>query len=77
MKPDIEGLEFIYNGTKRIVDNVTEEKDAFNNPKNIIGYEVSKDGRFSYKIKRYDVRKMKNVRHINNIYRSGPKVKRP
>lgn len=63
-------LKFLYDGVTRHVDNVTIEADK----KCIIGYEMRKAGKFSYKIKRYSYDKIYNMEQIPSFERSGPVI---
>jgi len=51
-------LRFIYDGYVRHVDSVTIEKDT------VIGFEMRKNGKFSFKVKRYSMGKMEKVKRI-------------
>ena len=63
-------LKFKYDGYWRRVSNVTFE-DAINT---LIGFEIRKNGKFSYRIKRYNYEKMSDITFIDTIPRSGPKI---
>lgn len=67
-------VRFRYNGQSRIVDNI--DYDSKNH--HIIGFEMRKSGKFSYKIKRFDVFKVEDgLTFITPPRRTGPKVGRP
>lgn len=64
-------IKFYYDGFWRHVSNITLEE------KTLIGFEVRKSGKWSYKIKRYSLDKIKDLEFIPEITRSGPKIGRP
>lgn len=63
-------MRFLYDGFVRHVSNVTVEWDTFS----LIGFEVRKSGKWSYKIKRYSLEKIDNLEIIDRIPRSGAKI---
>jgi hypothetical protein len=65
-------VKFVYDGQSRIVDNIDIEKSGV-----IVGFEMRKSGKFSYKIKRYSTDKIKNFKFIEPPHRSGPVLSRP
>lgn len=66
-------LKFKYAGFWRRVSNVTFEKET----RTVIGFEMTKNGKFSYKIKRYSLDDMTDIEFIKPFLRSGPKVGLP
>jgi hypothetical protein len=66
-------LKFLYDGATRHVDNCTIELET----KTIIGFEMRKNGKFSYKVKRYSYDKIFNLEAVEPFVRSGPKVGLP
>ncbi len=58
-------LKFKYDGKTRHVDNVTFEDGI----KMFIGFEVRKSGRFSNRIKRYDMMKIDSLEFVDPIVR--------
>jgi hypothetical protein len=64
-------IRFKYDGVSRIVDNIDFDG------KLIVGFEMRRGGKFSYKIKKYSVDKMLNYEFIPPPVRSGPKIGRP
>lgn len=69
-----DAIKFTYDGSKRLVDNITVEGTPV---KTVIGFEMRKGGKFSYRIKRYSFDKMRDLEFIQAPRRSGPKVGRP
>jgi hypothetical protein len=65
-------LKFVYSGKVRRIDNFTWEPET----RTIIGYEMTKNGQFSYKIKRYSYDKMSDLELIPSFIRKGPKIGR-
>jgi hypothetical protein len=63
-------LKFKYDGYWRHVSNVTFES----NTKTLIGFEVRKNGKFVYRVKRYNWEKIKDMAFIDTIPRFGPKI---
>jgi hypothetical protein len=70
----IVSAKFVYDGKSRIVDNIKWEFNA--NSNTLVGFELRKSGKFSYKIKRYDVDKIGIITYIDPPYRSGPVIGR-
>ena len=70
----IKSAGFVYDGTSRIVDNITDEGNGI-----ITGFEMRKSGKFSYKIKRFRKDKIdyKSWRDLPPQRRSGPALSRP
>jgi hypothetical protein len=66
-------LKFKYEGFWRRVSNVTFEWDT----RTLIGFEMRKNGKFSYKIKRFSMEKITDLAVLPEIYRSGPVIGRP
>ena len=67
--------KFTYDGASRIVDNIKlEEWNA--GVQTIVGFEVRKSGKFSYKVKRYNRDKILDLLFIPPIPRSGPVIGR-
>lgn len=64
-------IKFTYDGISRYVSNVTFEGTT------LIGYEMRRGGKFSYKVKRYAFDKIKGLIFIPEIHRSGPTVGKP
>ena len=64
---------FTYDDIPRIVDNVSFEGDR----QQIIGFEMRKGGKFSYRVKRYTLAKISDLSQIDPPERSGPKIGRP
>lgn len=63
-------MRFKYDGYWRHVSNVTFEDQT----KTLIGFEMRKNGKFSYRIKRYTIERVEDVEWIDQIPRSGPKI---
>jgi len=66
-------LRFKYDGFWRQVSNITFEKET----KSIIGMEMRKNGKFSYRIKRFSLDNMTNITFVKPFLRSGPKIGMP
>lgn len=66
-------LKFKYDDSWRQVSNPTFEWDT----KTIIGFEMRKGGKFSYKIKRYLMEKIHNFDVISPEKRKGPVIGLP
>ena len=66
-------MRFKYDGFWRQVSNITFEWDT----KTLIGFEMRKNGRFVYRIKRYSMEKISDVSYVKPFLRSGPKVGLP
>lgn len=66
-------MRFKYDGFWRQVSNVTFEKET----RTVIGFEMRKNGKFSYKIKRYALDNMDDITFVKPFLRSGPKVGLP
>jgi len=67
-------IRFLYDGFVRHVSNVTFEKETGT----VIGFEMRKAGKFSYKIKRYDLSKVFDLSIITpSIERRGPHIGLP
>jgi hypothetical protein len=66
-------VTFAYDGVKRLVDNIDFD------PKNrhMIGFEMRRAGKFSYRIKRFDIAKITDLKFVSPPHRSGPKIGRP
>lgn len=77
MLSDMQGpaIKFTYDGSVREVDNITFEPSVL--PKTAIGFEMRKDGKFSYRIKRYSYDRMRDLQIIDAPHRSGPVIARP
>lgn len=58
-------LRFKYDGFIRHVSNVTWEDET------LIGFEMRKAGKFSYRIKRFSIDKILDLQFINPMKRSG------
>ena len=73
MTEQIISAKFMYDGSSRIVDNVVidEKKNV------LIGFEMRKGGRFSYKTKKFSRSKINDLVFIDPLHRSGPRVGRP
>lgn len=69
----IYSYRFPYDGLIRHVDNVEFEPMT----DTLIGFEMRKGGKFSYKIKRYSLDKIKRMELIEPFIRVGPKIGRP
>lgn len=63
-------VKFLYDGSWRRVSNPTWEW----NTGTLIGFEMRKGGKFSYRTKRYSIDKMNVISFIETMLRSGPKV---
>lgn len=72
-------IKFVYDGSVREVDNITfEPHPVFDQiPKTVIGFEMRKGGKFSYRTKRYSYVKMSDISTIPAPHRSGPVIARP
>ena len=66
-------IKFKYDGYWRHVSNVTFEDET----ETLIGFEMRKNGKFVYRIKRYSLDKVSNLTFIDPMLRSGPKVGLP
>jgi len=66
-------MRFKYDGFWRHVSNVTFEPET----STLIGFEMRKDGKFSYKIKRYAFCNISNMTFIKSFLRSGPHIGLP
>lgn len=66
-------LKFIYDGIVRHVDNCTVEVDT----RTVIGFEMRKGGKFSYRVKRYSYDKMMELEETEPFMRNGPMIGRP
>lgn len=66
-------LRFRYKGFWRQVSNITLEPET----RTLIGFEMRKGGKFSYRIKRYALDKIEELEFLKPIYRSGPKIGLP
>jgi len=65
-------VRFKYDGAWRIVDNID-----WINPSLLVGFEMRKNGKFSYKIKKFSHDKMTDFTYIHPPLREGPKIGRP
>jgi len=63
-------MKFKYEGFWRQVSNITFEKET----RTVIGFEMRKNGKFSYRIKRYSLDKMHEMEFVKPFLRKGPKV---
>lgn len=73
MTEQIVSAQFTYDGSSRIVDNITiDEAQDF-----LIGFEMRKAGKFSYKVKKFSRSKISNMQLLDPIHRSGPTIGRP
>ena len=61
-------MKFKYDGSWRQVSNITFEDLT------LIGFEMRKAGKFSYKIKRYSFDKISDIHFIKPFERSGPVI---
>lgn len=61
-------ISFKYDGTTRHVSNCTFEGLT------LIGFEMRRAGKFSYKIKRFSFDKISNLKFITPILRKGPRI---
>lgn len=68
MKDQIVSVRFKYDGKIRHVDNITLEDEH----KQFIGFEVRKSGRFSNRIKRFDLAKLESPLEFITIERTRP-----
>lgn len=66
-------IRFKYEGFWRHVSNITLETET----KTVIGFEMRKSGKFSYKTKRYSLEKMENVTFVKPFLRKGPIIGLP
>lgn len=66
-------IRFLYDGFWRRVSNITIEPET----STLIGFEMRKNGRFSYKIKRYSMDKISMLEFLPEIPRSGAKIGLP
>lgn len=66
-------IEFRYGGIWRTVDNIEFEDST----RTVIGMEVRKGGKFSWKVKRFSAGDMTDIRIVAPIERKGPKIDRP
>jgi len=66
-------LKFKYDGFWRRVSNATFEKET----RTVIGMEMRKNGKFSYKIKRFSLDAMTDISFIEPVLRNGPKIGLP
>jgi hypothetical protein len=66
-------LKFKYDNFWRQVSNVTFEPET----RTVIGFEMRKSGKFSYRIKRYALDNMTDISFIEPLLRSGPKIGLP
>lgn len=64
-------VQFQYDGVSRIVDNIDFDGNL------LVGFEMRRGGKFSYKIKKYSVNKIVDLVTITPPTRSGPKIGRP
>lgn len=74
MTEQIIAARFIYDGASRIVDSIKWEDNA--NSKTLVGFELRKSGKFSYRIKRFDAAKINGLEFIDPPNRSGPVIGR-
>lgn len=70
---DVLSYQFNYDGHSRLVDNVTLE----NGYKSILGYEIRKSGKFSFRIKRFSLSKISNLCLIQPVSRQRPNLVSP
>jgi hypothetical protein len=68
-----DAVRFMYDGVSRIVDNV----DFLNDGRILVGFEMRRAGRFSYKIKKYSIDKISGLSVIASPTRTGPTLGRP
>lgn len=66
-------IRFKYDNFWRQVSNVTFEKET----RTVIGMEIRKSGKFSYRIKRYSLDNMTDISFIKPLLRRGPKLSIP
>ncbi len=66
-------LKFKYDNFWRQVSNVTFEPKT----RTVIGFEMRKSGKFSYRIKRYALDAMTDIEFMQPFERTGPKVGLP
>lgn len=66
-------IKFKYDGFWRHVSNVTFEPET----QTLIGFEMRKSGKFSYKVKRYSYEKIFNLQNIPTMERRGPIIGLP
>ena len=67
-----DSIRFRYHEKWRQLDNITDEGNGI-----VVGFEMRKDGQFSYAIKRFRKNEMTDVTLIEPPDRSGPVVGRP
>lgn len=67
MKNSIISVRFKYDGKIRHVDNISLDDDN----KQFLGFEVRKSGRFSNKIKRFDLEKLESPLEFITIERNN------
>jgi hypothetical protein len=65
-------VRFRYHGASRIVDNID-----FDGENIIVGFEMRRSGKFSYKIKKFKLNEIDGLTYINPPHRSGPVIGRP
>lgn len=66
-------IRFKYDGFWRRVSNVTFEPET----KTLIGFEMRKNGRFVYRVKRYSFEKIEDLTFVKSFLRSGPNISIP
>lgn len=69
--PETTDMRFKYDGLWRHVSNVTFED------KTLIGFEMRKAGKFSYRIKRYSFEKISDISFVKPFLRNGPHIGLP
>ena len=72
MAKEIETIDirFLYDGFVRHVSNVTFEPET----NSLIGFEMRKSGKFSFKIKRFSLDKINHLTYVEPFYRRGPVI---
>jgi len=64
-------MKFLYEGAWRHVSNITFEGTT------LIGFEMRKAGKFSYRVKRYSFDKISDINFVKPFLRNGPKLSIP
>jgi len=66
-------IKFKYDGFWRQVSNIELEPET----RTLIGMEMRKSGKFSYRIKRYSMDKIEDLTFVKPFLRSGPNISIP
>jgi hypothetical protein len=66
-------IKFKYDGFWRRVSNITMEPET----RTLIGMEMRKSGKFSYRIKRYNIDKIEDLIFVKPFLRRGPNISIP